>query len=75
MAFMYYTCTHGTTVGVRMACGRKRMPGMAPHSAPASMPPKKARNQMISGGTTEEGMLSAMNSVAAVPARNELHFV
>ena len=45
------------------------MPGMAPHSAPASMPPKKARNQMISGGTTEEGMLSAMNSVAAVPAR------
>ena len=23
------------------------MPGMAPHSAPASMPPKKARNQMI----------------------------
>lgn len=30
MAFMYYTCTHGTTVGVRMACGRKRMPGMAP---------------------------------------------
>ena len=46
-----------------------KIPGIIPHSAPAAMPPRNANTQMIQRGTDDVGMLSAMNSVAAVPAR------
>ena len=45
------------------------MPGIAPQSAPAAMPPRNASSQMITGETCSDGMLSAMKSVAHVPAR------
>ena len=44
-------------------------PGMAPHSAPASMPPRKASSQITPAGTEEEGMPSAIYSVTRVPIR------
>ena len=44
-------------------------PGMHPHSAPASMPPRKAMSQTSPDGTEDVGMLRARNSVAQVPAR------
>ena len=40
-----------------------------PHSAPAAMPPKNASVHISQPGTLCVGMPSAMNSVAAVPAR------
>ena len=44
-------------------------PGIMPHSAPAAMPPKNASVHISQPGTLCVGMPSAMNSVAAVPAR------
>ena len=65
-----------TSLMLRKALSR---PGITPQSAPAAMPPSSARIQITIGGMAlgftpgmaicEEGMPSAMNSVAAVPAR------
>ena len=65
-----------TSLMLRKALSR---PGITPQSAPAAMPPSSARNHTTIGGMElgftpgmaicVEGMPSAMNSVAAVPAR------
>ena len=45
------------------------IPGTAPQIAPASMPPRRARNHTIQAGTTLVGMLRAIISDAMVPIR------
>ena len=55
-----------TSLILRVAFSR---PGIAPHRAPASTPPRKAMNQMSQAGTLLLGMESARNREAVVPAR------
>ena len=44
-------------------------PGIQPHRAPASMPPRKAMSHTRGAGTVSVGMVSARIRVAAVPIR------
>ena len=44
-------------------------PGIAPHRAPASIPPRKASSQMMPTGTDSEGMDRATIRVTMVEIR------
>lgn len=55
-----------TSLMFRYALAR---PGMAPQTAPAAMPPRKAMTQISAGGTTSLGMPSASIRLAIVPIR------
>ena len=46
-----------------------KIPGITPHNAPKNIPERKARSHIKTGGTSSDGILRAVISVAAVPIR------